>query len=244
MVFNPLKDRDKPDSNLDQKNDFRYRAALLSKGTSSFIIKELVLSLLDKYAKTNGTLCDFGAGNGELLGILQKARGFSALAGIDILEKPSSLDDKTGWVKADLNEDLDISTTFDTVVCSETIEHLENPRHCFRIIGQLVKPGGMLVLTMPNNQSIRSILGLVFAGHFTQFLGACYPPHITALLRKDLARLCEESGFETPSFHYSNHGCVPKMTWLTWQRISFGLFQGQLFSDNLAMVAKRCLPAS
>lgn len=239
-----MKCKAKTGSHSQQLDDFRYRAALLSGGTSSFIIKELVLSLLDKFAKPSGTLCDFGAGNGELLEILQKERDFSALAGIDILEKPSSLDDKTGWLKADLNEDLDISTTFDTVVCSETIEHLENPRHCFRKLSQLVKPGGTLVLTMPNNQSIRSILGLIFAGHFTQFLGDCYPAHITALLRMDLERLCSESGFETPSFHYSNYGCVPKLTWLTWQRISFGLFQGQLFSDNLAMVAKRCLPAS
>ena len=48
---------------------------------------------------------------------------------------------------------------------------------------------------MPNQESIRSYAGLIFAGHFTHFLGACYPAHITALLRLDLARLCAESGF-------------------------------------------------
>ena len=38
---------------------------------------------------------------------------------------------------------------------------------------------------MPNQESIRSYAGLIFAGHFTHFLGACYPAHITALLRMD-----------------------------------------------------------
>ena len=223
-----------------ETQDFRYRAALLSGGTSSSVIKKLVLLLLDKNTNPHGTICDFGAGNGELLSILTNTRYYSNFSGIDIISKPLILEEKIIWKTCDLNHDFEMMDSFDTVVCSEVIEYLENPRHCFRTLSKLVKPSGILILTMPNNESIRSILGLVFAGHFTQFLGSCYPAHITALVRTDLVRLCGESGFGPPSFYYSNHGCLPKLTRLSWQDISFGLLKGPLFSDNLAMVAKRC----
>ncbi len=125
------------------------------------------------------------------------------------------------------------------VVCSETIEHLENPRQTFRSMNQLLRPGGLLVLTMPNQESIRSLIGLILGGHFVQFLGACYPAHITALVRLDLVRLCSEAGFAPPSFSYTNCGGIPKRPSFTWQRASFGLLRGRPFSDNIAMVTRK-----
>jgi hypothetical protein len=119
------------------------------------------------------------------------------------------------------------------------IEHLENPRQVFRNLHKLLVPGGTLVLTTPNQESIRSYMALLFGGHFVSFLGASYPAHITALLREDLRRICAETGFGSPSFLYSGVGAVPKLTRLTWQGVSFGLFKGRLFSDNVGMVVKR-----
>ena len=82
------------------------------------------------------------------------------------------------------------------------------------------------------------VRGLIFAGHFTHFLGACYPAHITALLRLDLTRLCAESGFTAPAFQFTDDGAVPKLTRVHWQQVSFGLLRGRLFSDNVCMVAR------
>lgn len=226
---------------LDRVKKFRQAAAESSGGTSSPEIKTLLLSLLKKHDLLKGSIIDVGAGTGTLLLMLEREAASAKLVGIDLFSKPVNLKESTGWISKDLNMDVECGEEFDTVICSETIEHLENPRNCFRQLAKLTKPGGNLLLTMPNNESIRSILGLIFGGHFTQFLGTCYPAHITALLGMDLIRMCQESGFEQPSFFYSQHGCVPKLTWLTWQSVSCGFLKGKLFSDNLAICAKRQL---
>jgi hypothetical protein len=71
------------------------------------------------------------------------------------------------------------------------------------------------------------------------FLDESYPAHLTALVRKDLERLCLEVGFEPPEFSYTDYGAVPKWTSLTWQSLSFGRLRGRLFSDNLVAVTRR-----
>lgn len=216
----------------------RRHASELSGGTSSQPIRATVMRLLAASGAA-GSLLDFGAGRGELLGELHAAGGFAELAGVDLFPRPASLPDAVAWYQQDLNDPVAIDRTFDAVVCSETIEHLENPRHVFRILHRLVRPGGTLVLTMPNQESIRSLAGLLCAGHFTQFLGACYPAHITALLRLDLERLCGETGFEPPRFAYTDVGGIPKLPTVSWQAVSFGLLRGRPFSDNLAMATRR-----
>jgi 2-polyprenyl-3-methyl-5-hydroxy-6-metoxy-1,4-benzoquinol methylase len=94
------------------------------------------------------------------------------------------------------------SQTFDLVVSIETIEHLENPRAVMREWRRLLKPGGRLIFTMPNNENIRSILTLLVKGHFQQFTDACYPAHICALLSKDVQRITREAGFVDLTIRY------------------------------------------
>ena len=216
----------------------RRVASQLSGGTSNDTIKDLVIQCL-RSERATGSVVDFGAGKGELLTRLDQLGGFAALAGVDLFPQPADLSPKIEWYQRDLNEPLQIDRQFDCVICSETIEHLENPRHTFRCLDRLLKPGGLLILTMPNQESIRSYVGLLFGGHFTHFLGSCYPAHITALLRLDLRRLCQEVGFATPTFRYTNSGGIPKFPRLRWQRISLGLLRGRLFSDNIAMLTRK-----
>lgn len=219
----------------------RRQASLLSGGTSSEPIRALVLACLAR-AGARGSLLDFGAGRGELLAQLQGAGtfgDFTDLTGVDLFPRPADLPAAVAWHQQDLNDPVSLDRQFDVVVCSETIEHLENPRHVFRELSRLVRPGGTVVLTMPNQESLRSYAGLLFAGHFTQFLGSCYPAHITALLRLDLVRLCRESGLSDPVFAYTDVGGIPKRPTLHWQRVSFGLLRGRLFSDNVGMTATK-----
>jgi 2-polyprenyl-3-methyl-5-hydroxy-6-metoxy-1,4-benzoquinol methylase len=221
--------------------DARRRASELSGGISSEPIKSLILRVLAR-ERASGSLLDFGAGTGELLSRLHALSRFDRLAGVDLFPRPAAMPPAVEWHQQDLNDHVAIDRPFDTVICSETIEHLENPRHVFRSLRRLVRPGGLVVLTMPNQESIRSYAGLMFAGHFTHFLGACYPAHITALLRMDLARMCAETGFDPPRFEFTGDGAIPKLARVHWQQISFGLLRGRLFSDNLGMVTRAASP--
>jgi 2-polyprenyl-3-methyl-5-hydroxy-6-metoxy-1,4-benzoquinol methylase len=216
----------------------RRRAAELSGGTSSIVIRQFVIQML-RASGADGCLIDFGAGKGELLQALHHSEGFQELAGIDLFERAPDLPEAIAWYRQDLNEAVVIGRQFDVAVCSETIEHLENPRQAFRNLHALLRPGGTLILSMPNQESIRSLCGLLFRGHYTLFLDACYPAHITALLRLDLVRICLETGFSAPKFFYTNDGGIPKLPFVSWQAVSGGLFRGRLFSDNLGMVAQK-----
>jgi 2-polyprenyl-3-methyl-5-hydroxy-6-metoxy-1,4-benzoquinol methylase len=215
----------------------RRRASELSGGVSSEPIRSLILRVLEREGAA-GSLLDFGAGTGALLARLHARPQFDRLAGVDLFPRPAALPAAIEWRQQDLNDVVEVGGSFDTVICSETIEHLENPRHVFRSLRRLVRPGGLIVLTMPNQESIRAYAGLIVAGHFTHFLGACYPAHITALLRMDLARLCAEHGFSAPAFHFTDDGAIPKLASVHWQQISFGLLRGRWFSDNVCMVAR------
>jgi hypothetical protein len=95
---------------------------------------------------------------------------------------------------------------------------------------------------MPNQESIRSYVGLLFGGHIIHFLASSYPAHITALLRVDLDRICVETRFTRCV--YTNVGGIPKLSWLKWPQVSLGLLRGRLFSDNLALVARKLQQAT
>jgi 2-polyprenyl-3-methyl-5-hydroxy-6-metoxy-1,4-benzoquinol methylase len=118
------------------------------------------------------------------------------------------------------------------------IEHLENPRQVAREWFRILKPGGTLILSTPNNESIRSLMALLVRGHYVAFLDSCYPAHITALLRKDLVRILTEAGFSDVRFHFTDHGGLPKLPAVSWQQVSWGLLNGCRFSDNVIATAR------
>jgi 2-polyprenyl-3-methyl-5-hydroxy-6-metoxy-1,4-benzoquinol methylase len=209
----------------------------MSLGSSSPDIKQFVISLL-RGLQASGRLLDFGAGRGELLALLSNDHRYS-VAGIDLMARPPFLGPDIKWWQFDLNERIPVEDQFDVVVCSETIEHLENPRHVFRTLARLLRPGGYLVLTMPNQESIRSLMNLLIRGHFTYFLDGSYPAHITALLEIDLQRLCAEAGFENPLVRYTDTGAMPFFTGMSWQKASLNLLRGKRFSDNVAIVTRK-----
>ena len=123
--------------------------------------------------------------------------------------------------------------SFDLVVAAEVIEHLENPRAMCREIFRLLRPGGWLVLSTPNNESWRSIVALVVRGHFVAFGETSYPAHITPLVRQDLDHVLAEAGFVDRSFSFSDVGGIPGMPTRTWQTFLGGRARGVRFSDNV-----------
>jgi 2-polyprenyl-3-methyl-5-hydroxy-6-metoxy-1,4-benzoquinol methylase len=218
----------------------RILAANLSGGTSNSEIKRMVTEIVTAHG-IKGRVLDFGAGKGELIKLLSRIDGIE-LHGVDIMKRPEDIPKGVSWSQQDLNDELSCASGyFDAVICSEVIEHLENPRSVFRSLFAALRPGGKLVLTMPNQENVRSFLTLIFRGHFASFQEQDYPAHITALLRADLIRMCQETGFSEPYFYYTNCGWMPKAR-TTWQKASLNLLRGRLFSDNLGMAATKLQP--
>jgi 2-polyprenyl-3-methyl-5-hydroxy-6-metoxy-1,4-benzoquinol methylase len=184
-------------------------------------------------------LLDFGAGCGELLDEVHRLGRFARLFGADITPRPDGRPASIDWISQDLNEPLETETAFDTIVSTEVIEHLENPRAFARTLLRLLKPGGIAVVTTPNQNSIRSLVALCLVGDFAAFRVPQYPAHITALTNNDLVRVFEEAGFKVEGVYFSDRGCLPAWPRFSWQQFSFGLLRGRLFSDNVAVLLRK-----
>jgi 2-polyprenyl-3-methyl-5-hydroxy-6-metoxy-1,4-benzoquinol methylase len=185
-----------------------------------------------------GKVLDFGGGTGSLTRQLIASERFTAVAATDLMARPADINAE--WIAADLNDPLPISAaSFDTVIAAEVIEHLENPRAMAREIFRVLKPGGLAVISTPNNESFRSLLSLWLRGHHISFLDGSYPAHITALLRRDLHRILMEAGFDAPQFRFTNNGGIPAMPTTSWQRVSFGALRGLRFSDNSIAISRK-----
>lgn len=216
----------------------RQLASAASGGISSepvYKTFERVLTQLN----LQGDILDFGAGQGNLTRHLQTLGCFSCITAIDIMQRPIELDRSIGWISWDLNEQTNIpADSFDVIVSAEAIEHLENPRAIAREWFRLLRPGGTLVFSTPNNESWRSLVALLLRGHFVAFSDTCYPAHITALVRKDIERILKEAGFSMPEFVFTNVGGIPKLPQLHWQTVSGGIMRGLRYSDNLLSIAR------
>lgn len=183
-----------------------------------------------------GTIVDVGCGVGTFRQHL--ATTGVDYVGADIVRYPAfprsakfvSIDPATGRIPL-------ADATGDVVVCLETIEHVENPRALFREITRLTRPGGLVVVTTPNQLSVLSKLTLVVRNQFTAFqdgTGNAYPAHISALLEIDLIRMARECGLDAIRIGYSGRGRVPG-TGVHWPRF----LRGRAFSDNIMISAIR-----
>lgn len=221
-------------------SDWRRQAAAASGGVSAEEIYTMIEATLTDH-RVSGRILDYGAGVGNLSRRLLSMHRFDRLYAADILEEPEGLEGVT-WLQEDLNNAVQgFDSYFDVVVAAEVIEHLENPRFMVRDLFRLCRSGGYLIITTPNNESLRALISLVVRGHYVAFNDACYPAHISALLRKDLTRIFQEAGFKLPLFRFTQQGAIPGLTRMTWQGASRGLLRGSWFSDGVLAVAQKPL---
>ena len=216
----------------------RIAAARASGGTSSDRIHDVAFEEIEREG-IGGTALDFGAGRGDFAARLVASKRFDRVYAADLLQYA---DPQPGveWLIADLNDRLPLApSSIDLLVAIEVVEHLENIRAVCREWARLVRPGGAVVMTTPNNESLRAILSLFFRGHFIAFVGGTYPAHITALVRADIERAFAEADLEVNRFFYSHDGSIPRLTQVSWQRLSSGWLRGLRFSDNIGCVAHR-----
>ncbi len=114
------------------------------------------------------------------------------------------------------------STSFDFVTCIEGLEHLENPYNAMREFSRVLKPGGKLILSLPNYLNIERRMKFVITGLFSKVpssvvtgdapksnLWMCYLPPLTYPI---LRLVLEHEGFEVAIVAKDNE--KRRMKWL------------------------------
>jgi len=152
---------------------------------------------------------DIGPGTGRWLTFM-KQNGARWLGGVDIsstvLERCEDLCDETQ--KCDLETDaLSFDDdSVDVVIAIEVLEHLRDPAHFFSEIVRVTKPGGFVLMTMPNITSFISRIRLLFG--LLPVAIAADPTHVAFYRQKDIAALLRPFHL-TPRFHATSFSLMP-----------------------------------
>ena len=216
------------------KTELKYRCDR-SLGTSKGSIYRDTFLALNPHLKDGQTLLDLAAGTGAFKKYLTPR--------LPLLIEEADFqfsDGRTDFHTLDLNEPFDLKKDFDVVTVIEALHFFENPRHLLREAVRHLRPGGLLVVTVPNLHSLTSLLSLLFRGHHSAFSRADYPAHLTAIHRVDLKRMLQEVGLAEVSITPVSEGRIPG-TSVHWQSLpAVGrLFHSPLFSDNLIFIARK-----
>ena len=98
------------------------------------------------------SVLDVGCGNGELLSIMASIYPQAKLNGTDlsdfVISKNQKYYPQVDFKTLDIQKDK-LSESYDLVICSEVIEHIEDQKSTFRNLAEMVKSGGHLLLTCP-----------------------------------------------------------------------------------------------
>jgi len=72
---------------------------------------------------------------------------------------------------------------FDVIVCSDVLEHLENPSKCIRELRRVIKPAGLVFITIPNVANVLQRLYFLVYGNSKRFNPKSneVTPHISML---------------------------------------------------------------
>jgi 2-polyprenyl-3-methyl-5-hydroxy-6-metoxy-1,4-benzoquinol methylase len=196
----------------------------------------MVARVVQEHSASGGTLVDVGCGAGQLWSYVREQ--FARYVGVDAVryqDFPSAAE----FHQVDL--DTGMATLpdgcADVVAAVETIEHLENPRAFMRELTRLVKPGGWIIVTTPNQLSFLSLLTLVVKHRFSAFQDVHYPAHLTALLEIDLRRITAECDLTNVQINYSLQGRLVLTPW-HYPRFLARLFPRTL-SDNLLLIGRK-----
>jgi 2-polyprenyl-3-methyl-5-hydroxy-6-metoxy-1,4-benzoquinol methylase len=129
-----------------------------------------------------GRLLDIGCANGDWIQFMS-ARGWrvSGLEPSPNSQNPHGLDIRAGRLPGGASWE---PGTFDVVTSWAVVEHLHNPRLVFEAAQRLLRPGGKLVIVVPNARSISSRYAYQ----------EDVPRHLYMFSRRTLARYATESG--------------------------------------------------
>lgn len=184
-----------------------------------------------QYAPANGRVLDVGCGNG-VISINLGAQGYQ-VQGIDSSDKAidnARRQNPFSHVRFDVISAEALQAggqTYDIVICSEVLEHLNQPAELLKVLYQLLAKGGILIVTVPNGMGPREVLvtkpvqrarakdnwlwkmvkstkkGMGYQG-FTVQSGADDLDHIQFFSKSDLTKLATNNGFEIVQFGSSN----------------------------------------
>ena len=150
---------------------------------------------------------DVGGGHGHFCCAAREVHPSTRFDCLDLAEAVEDAE-RRGWAERGLRGLFpemagDLREAYDVVSMSHYLEHTREPEVEIRAAHQVLRPGGHLMIEVPNPTCLAArVLG-------SWWVGWLQPQHLHMLSPTNLARLLEREGFEPVAWHHAEaHGPV------------------------------------
>jgi 2-polyprenyl-3-methyl-5-hydroxy-6-metoxy-1,4-benzoquinol methylase len=172
--------------------------------------------LLELIPRTARKVLDIGCGAGRLGEVLKSRQG-ATVVGIELTEAAGqAARTRLDEVLIGDVEKMDLpfpEGSFDSVVCGDVLEHLREPGNLLSRIHRWLRPGGVLIASIPNVRH-HSVLRMLLAGDWTyEPAGLLDRTHLRFFTRRSIEKLLRDSRFALTRW-----GIVPGPGYEEWQR--------------------------
>ncbi len=153
-----------------------------------------LLALLDP-AKLGRNLLDVGCGNGFVCRLLRD-RGFTVTG----VEHPQGYDPALTAdlriLPRDLEQGLgDVGGPYDVVLLADVLEHLRHPETLLRELSELLRPGGVIIASLPNSGNIWFRLNILLGNFPEDDKGLFDRTHLHFYMLANWQRLFTRAGY-------------------------------------------------
>jgi SAM-dependent methyltransferase len=157
--------------------------------------------LLPHLQSSMGSVLELGCSEGRHGGLLLESGRAISVVGIDLrVPTDQATSFLTRFVRADVVGWLEqTDERFDTVLAFDILEHLVDPWSACQKIFDVLRPGGVIVASLPNVQFIKVSADLMLRGRFDyQNQGVLDRTHLRFFTRRSVNDLLLQGGFHDP----------------------------------------------
>ena len=205
------------------------------------ICREDLIRLIPAKSATNRVL-EIGAGAGATLARIKELGYGGETVGVDLVDlSQSSRPGIDSFYVVDI-EDETFSLEqeyYDVILCGDVIEHLRDPWRAMRRLAALLKPGGVLIASIPNLREKSLLKKIVLGGDFSYTdCGTLDRSHLRFFCKRNMLELLEGSGLKVA--RVATDLDSKKLTHpRVWQnRMTFGIFE-EFFVTQYYFVAEK-----
>jgi 2-polyprenyl-3-methyl-5-hydroxy-6-metoxy-1,4-benzoquinol methylase len=192
-----------------------------------------------------GRVLELGCGDGATLDWLKRSGSATHATGIELCAGPAAI--ARGRADEVIEGDVDAAMAklpderYDTVLCLDVLEHLVDPWSTARRIHRLLRPGGTIIISLPNVRHYSVVLPLLLRGAWQyEDAGIMDRTHLRFFSRHGAQELLAGSGFTVTEVVES--GLKPVRLRETWKRLlavtpwrDLGVFQFLLRAEKPAL---------
>lgn len=156
-------------------------------------------SITDLVEPGKHTILDLGCGAGVVGRKLMSLGKASRVIGVELFPEAAAEASRHYETvhQGDVEQmDFRFPCEFDYAICGDILEHLRDPYSVVRKIHGWLKPGGMIICSVPNIRHWRVIVDLLFFGNWTYVdAGIMDRTHLRFFTRRSSHQMLKDAGF-------------------------------------------------